>query len=748
MYAETTAIHPLELWAGVECTVNRIGDNYLDQLEFSGHAERLSDLDLLAELGVSTVRYPVLWERIAPRGLDSIEWSWTDERLDRLSRLGIKPIVGLVHHGSGPRYTSLTDPDFPVKLADFAAAVVRRYPWITDYTPVNEPLTTARFSGLYGHWYPHARDPLIFARAFLNQCRGVVLSMRAIRKENPVARLLQTEDLGKTFSTPTLSYQAEFENERRWLTFDLLSGRVSKDHPMWDYLRWLGIDAAELAWFVDNSCPPDTVGINHYITSERFLDERLSRYPTSSRGGNGCVAYADVEAVRVCAEGVAGPRILIAEVWERYGRPIAITEAHLGCTREEQLRWLKTIWDAAQESRQQMIDIRAVTVWSAFGAYDWNSLLTRSDGHYEPGVFDLRSPHPRPTALARMVSTLARGSEYDHPALDSPGWWQRFDRLCYPPVPSRPSPDAASARCFGRQGKASRPILIAGATGTLGTAFARLCERRGLAYYLLTRQELDIAEGVSVEAAFDAYEPWAVINAAGYVRVDDAEHNRDKCRRENVIGPELLAEFCKAREISLLTFSSDLVFDGSKRCPYVETDHTSAINVYGLSKAEAERRVLAAFPDALVVRTSAFFGPWDDFNFASAVIDALSNGSRFAAANDVTISPTYVPDLVQASLDLLVDGEHGVWHLANAGALTWADFARLLAREAGYDASLVDSRPNESLDLRACRPAYTALGSDRGTLMPPLEDAVKRYMEDKKIEGKASGAIRKLSVGR
>ena len=82
------------------------------------------------------------------------------------------------------------------------AAVARRYPWVEDYTPVNEPLTTARFSGLYGHWYPHGRDDRTFARALLNQCRAVVLAMRAIRAVNPAARLVQTEDLGRTYSTP------------------------------------------------------------------------------------------------------------------------------------------------------------------------------------------------------------------------------------------------------------------------------------------------------------------------------------------------------------------------------------------------------------------------------------------------------------------------------------------------------------------------------------------------------------------
>jgi dTDP-4-dehydrorhamnose reductase len=719
------------MWAGIECTVNRVGDRYFDQIERSGHDVRLLDIDRLAELGVSAVRYPVLWERTAPQGIDTIDWSWCDERLNRLRQLNLTPIVGLVHHGSGPAYTSLVDPAFPGKLTEFARAVSERYPWVETYTPVNEPLTTARFCGLYGHWYPHARDALTFARAFLLQCRGIVFSMRAIREINPNAKLLQTEDLGKTFSTPTLSYQAEFENERRWLTYDLLTGGVMSGHSMWDYLRWLGITDAELKWFSDNPCPPDTVGINHYITSERFLDERLTRYPKHSHGGNGRHSYADVEAVRVCAEGVAGPRTLIRETWERYGLPIAITEAHLGCTREEQLRWFKTVWDASLTSRQAGIDVRAVTAWSTFGAYDWNTILTADAGHYEPGIFDLRAPSPRPTALAHMVRTLAEGRVFDHPTLDSPGWWNRFDRLCYPPVSHRSQPVVGSVCRPNIEGASSRPLLITGATGTLGRALARICERRGLAYYLLSRKDLDIANSDSVDAALERFEPWALINAAGYVRIDDAELYRQACLRENALGPELLARACKRRGVALLTFSSDLVFNGRIRRPYVENDKTSPLNVYGATKARAERGVLAAYPEALVIRTSAFFGPWDDHNFATAMLGALSRGAAFRAANDETISPTYVPDLVHASLDLLIDGECGIWHVANAGALTWADFARLLAECAGYRSAQIEGRPGRLMGLRARRPIYSALSSERGALLPTVEDAIKRYVDEK-----------------
>lgn len=732
MDARTLSERRLELWAGVECTVNRVGDRFSDQLERSGHAQRAMDIERLADLGIRTIRYPILWERTAPDATELLDWTWPDERMSCFQELKLNPIVGLVHHGSGPRYTNLLDPEFPEKLASFAGMVACRYPWATDYTPVNEPLTTARFSCLYGHWYPHLREPAMFAKALLLQCRAIILSMRAIRHINSAARLVQTEDLGKTFSTPTLAYQAEFENERRWLTFDLLSGRVVPGTPMWDYFRWLGVPQSDLEWFLDNRMAPDLLGINHYITSERFLDQRINRYPACFHGGNGRHRYADVEAVRVCSEGVAGPKAIISEVWNRYHLPLAITEVHLGCTREEQLRWLDEVWTAAVESRRRKIDIRAVTAWAAFGTFDWNSLLTSNDGCYESGVFDLRSQEPRPTALANWVRSISSGNEADHAILDSPGWWHRMDRLSYPPVTRREQGVSTSVRTVKTSGESSRPILITGATGTLGQAFARICGTRGLAYHLLSRGQLDISSQASVAAALNLYEPWAIINAAGYVRVDDAEGDVATCERENVTGPACLARECASRQLPLVTFSSDLVFNGLKGAPYIESDVTSPLNFYGYSKAAAEKGVLDDFPQALVIRTSAFFGPWDKFNFVHSVLNDLSLGRKVVAANDLSISPTYIPDLVSATLDLLIDGEHGIWHLANRGVVTWAELACLIAVKTGFDLTRVQGRPSQSMGFIAARPPFTALSSERGNFMPSLDDSLEAFLKDSK----------------
>jgi dTDP-4-dehydrorhamnose reductase len=732
----------LELWAGVECSVTRVREEFYDQLERQGHWTRATDLELFAKLGVRALRYPVLWEKTAPRSIEDADWSWAEERLSRLRELGVRPIVGLLHHGSGPRYTSLLDEEFPEKLARYARAVALKFPWVEDYTPVNEPLTTARFSGLYGYWYPHGTDEQTFTRALLNECRGVVLAMRAIRSVNPSARLIQTEDLGKTYSTRRLSYQAEYENERRWLSFDLLAGRLTPEHPLWSRLLSAGASEGELEWFCEHAAPPDVLGINHYLTSERFLDERLARYPRHTHGGNGRHEYADVEAVRVLAEGTAGPRVLMKEAWERYGLPLAVTEAHLGCTREEQLRWLKEVWDSAVSLRAEGADVCAVTAWALLGSFDWNSLLTRADNFYEPGVFDLRTGgQPRPTALARMMCDLSKGVEHDHAVLFAPGWWRRLDRLQYTPFRHRPHEVAMTRQGFNMKGERARPLLITGATGTLGRAFARLCEARGLSYRLLARREMDIASASSVEKAIEEFEPWAVVNTAGYVRVDDAESEAEKCLRENHTGVKVLAGACARFDLQLLTFSSDLVFDGGKGGAYVESDGARPLNVYGQSKLLAEREALDTHPRSLVIRTSAFFGPWDEYNFLTAALRALGAGRRFAAAHDAFVSPTYVPDLVNASLDLLIDGEAGVWHLANAGVISWADFARSAASMAGEDASLIDDRPIQSFDYAAARPAFSALTSERGLLLPSLEDSVARYVRDCEVSWTQTGAL-------
>jgi dTDP-4-dehydrorhamnose reductase len=227
--------------------------------------------------------------------------------------------------------------------------VAARYPWIEYYTPVNEPCTTARFAGLYGVWYPHGRDDRTFVQALLNQCRAVVLSMRAIRAVNPDAKLVQTDDLGKTYSTPEMATVAEFYNERRWLAWDLLCGMVGPEHPLWNYLTKTGIAAK-------NSCgsartPARRTSSASTTTSPASAGSITARtaIPAHHRGVADGIPCADIEASRALATPTPASRPLLHEIWDRYRIPLAVTEAHIDANREDQLRWLLEIWEAAKE---------------------------------------------------------------------------------------------------------------------------------------------------------------------------------------------------------------------------------------------------------------------------------------------------------------------------------------------------------------------------------------------------------------
>jgi dTDP-4-dehydrorhamnose reductase len=422
----------LELWGGVECSVVRINDSFRDQIRETGHYHRIEDLGLIADLGIRTLRYPVVWETVSPDHPDEQDWTWHDARLRRLKELLIEPIVGLVHHGSGTRYANLHDDGFSEGLARHAEQVAMRYPWLRLFTPVNEPVTTARFSSLYGHWFPHRRDNQAFLRAVVTQCRGVVLAMKAIRRVIPHAQLVQTEDMGKVFSTERMRYQADYENERRWLSFDLLCGHVVPGHPLYAELVNAGISEREIAFFEDGSATPDLFGINHYLTSDRYIDERLHLFPDFTHGGNAWDRYADTEALRVDLPlSDLGPAARLREAWQRYRRPLAITEVHNGSGNEEQVGWLMEAWQAAERLRFEGADIRAVTVWSLFGAVDWDSLMVENLWSYESGAFDVRHETPLQTILGKAVEILAKSGGADMQSIRADGWWRQDHRILY-----------------------------------------------------------------------------------------------------------------------------------------------------------------------------------------------------------------------------------------------------------------------------------------------------------------------------
>lgn len=713
----------MEIWGGVECTVARVRNKVHDQLKLNGHETRPNDLELIADLGIRTIRYPILWEKYfkSPENFFSLH----DKRLEKLRDLNITPIAGLVHHGSGPFITDLSQPGFPELLADYAYTIAQRYPWIEYYNPINEPLTTARFSGLYGIWYPHHQSDKSFARIFLNEMKGIILSMQKVREINPNAKLIPSEDICKVHSTAALKRQADFENNRRWLTYDILTGKLNHKHPFWKYFIKHGIKPQELDFFVKNNCTPHICGFNYYVTSERYLDEKKYRYPRRYHGGNGKIDYADVEAVRVGKAEPVGFYGLLKESWERYGLPLALSEVHLGCTREEQLRWFNEAYNTALRLKNEGVDFRAITAWSILGSYDWNSLLQVQNKWYESGVYDLRSGVPRPTALAQLIKDIHAKRYSFHPLLETPGWWKRDTRVLYNA--------SKSGKAFEENQKNLSPLLIIGANGSLGQAFARICALRGIEYKLLNREQFDIASMVSMEKFLKDIKPWAIINAAGFTDIDKAETCPQECFRENTLGAVLLSQVCKSANIRYLTFSTDQVFNGKKKNPYVENDFTEPLNRYGESKKMAEEFVLKNNSGALIIRSSFFFNPWTHDDLLKVVLQTASiPGKQIFLPSDIIISPTYIPDLVNQAMDLLIDNESGIWHLSGPDEMSHFSFIQLALNIAEKGHKHIIPQPYEKLNFTAERPSYSVLKSSQGIVLPSIHASLNNYFTELK----------------
>jgi dTDP-4-dehydrorhamnose reductase len=705
----------MKMWAGLECTLNRVQDKWINQEDKNGHGKRFKeDFKLFSNLGVEKIRYPCLWELVAPDEPNVFNWKMLDERLKEIKTSNFSIIATFLHHGSGPAYTNLVDDNFPEKLEKYSHAFAERYPWVNDFTPINEINTTTRFSLLYGHWYPHhVDDHRGYIRSLFLQCKATILSMRAIRKFNPNAKLVQTDDLGRCQSTEPLKARAEFENHRRWISWDMLCGFIDEKHPLYSYLKESGLADEEMHWLKENKCPPDVIGVNHYLLSNRFLDHHIEKHPKEFHmQSDGFPVYADRGAVDLDESiDLPSPESLILETWERYKIPVAITEVHVMGDRTTQMKWLYDVWCDAKRAESKGAQVVAVTVWSLLGTYDWHKLCTVCELFYEPGVFDLRSPQsiPRETGLGKLVQELAQEGDSSHPILQSPGWWKKKVRSLE-----------------------GRPVLITGATGRLGKAFVRALQEKRIPYISFTRHEMDITNLDQVRQKVNEVLPWAVINAAGFVKVDLAENETQKCYEVNVHGPLNLALACNELEIPLVHFSSNMVFDGSNPEPYGESDQISPLNVYGKSKAESERVVLKVHPSSLIIRSSSFFGPWDEKNFVSHTLSELMANKTVIAPEDMKISPTYLPDLVDASLDLLLDKATGVVHLSNKGQVSMAEFADLTAKMAKCMFKIPDkkiiSRKSVEMNFRARRPLNSSLKSQRYEVLPILENALERYL--------------------
>ena len=258
-------------------------------------------------------------------------------------------------------------------------------------------------------------------------------------------------------------------------------------------------------------------------------------------------------------------------------------------------------------------------------------------------------------------------------------------------------------------------VLVTGARGQLGSELVRQALQRGWLVVPLARSDLDIVNRAAVGRAIETAKPSAVLNAAAYTRVDDAERDPDEAMRVNAEGPRTLARACREEGIPIVHFSTDYVFDGRSSHPYRPDDPPSPLGAYGRSKWEGERAVREETDRHIILRTAWLFGV-QGHNFVKSILRRAGNGERLRVVDDQVGSPTAADDLARAALTALEHARDtgagwGVQHFVNAGQTTWHGFAeRIIARARGpLLMREIERIASADLDLPAPRPAYSVL---------------------------------------
>lgn len=262
------------------------------------------------------------------------------------------------------------------------------------------------------------------------------------------------------------------------------------------------------------------------------------------------------------------------------------------------------------------------------------------------------------------------------------------------------------------------PIVILGAGGMLGTAWARLLSSLDRPAVLLGRPAFDLSSPGTLEGIGPAS---AVINCAGYTRVDDAEANEPDARLANAIGPGALARLCATRGVPLVHYSTDYVFDGAGQRPYPPDAPTGPINAYGRTKLEGEQLVQAAGGRSLIIRTSWLYAAWGS-NFVRTIAARATVTSSLRVVHDQKGRPTCASHLAAATLRLLEMDASGTFHVTDGGMCSWFEFAREIVRQTQAPCPVEPCSTTE-FPRPAKRPANSVLGLEQTeALLGPMPD--------------------------
>lgn len=275
-------------------------------------------------------------------------------------------------------------------------------------------------------------------------------------------------------------------------------------------------------------------------------------------------------------------------------------------------------------------------------------------------------------------------------------------------------------------------VVVLGSRGMLGSDLVEACQAAGWRVEGYDLPELDIRDFHAVREKIPACD-W-VVNCAAYTRVDDAERERAAAFAVNAEGALYVARVCARRNVRLLQISTDYVFDGRKGRPYVESDVTEPMGVYGASKLAGEKNIRAEGGAFLIVRTQSLFGRHGP-NFVRAIVEKIRQGQTpLRVVSDQVSSPTYTRHLAEALVRLMRLDKRGVVHVSASGECSWYELARAIVARLQPTTQVVPITSRE-LGRPAPRPAYSVLDKSlyiswTGAPLPSWQEGLDEYLSE------------------
>jgi dTDP-4-dehydrorhamnose reductase len=251
-------------------------------------------------------------------------------------------------------------------------------------------------------------------------------------------------------------------------------------------------------------------------------------------------------------------------------------------------------------------------------------------------------------------------------------------------------------------------ILVLGSNGQLGFELKRLLANDAI---YLDRNDCDLSKKTDLQGIFDKYKFSTLINAAAYTQVDKAEDEQDLAFEINAVAPGYLAELCKEHGVKFIHFSTDYVFDGLSKTPYLEENSIAPINYYGHTKAEGEKRILSVNPCSLIVRTSWVYSIHGN-NFVNTMMKLGNSKEELKVVNDQFGSPTWAHELAKTTIVAIEKDLRGIYHYSQEGQCSWYEFAVEIKKLSGFTAK-VTPIPSREYPTRAKRPNYSLLSKDK-----------------------------------